>query len=81
MRKSETIGQAVAGSARAPGLTTTETKGLLKISHATLYRLLASGKLTARKCGSRTIIDAASVEQYWQNLPPATFRAPAKQAA
>jgi len=53
----------------------------LNISHATLYRLLAVGKLNARKCGSRTFVDAASVEAYWNSLPAAAFRGPAKRAA
>jgi excisionase family DNA binding protein len=48
----------------------------LKISHATLYRLLAAGKITARKVGRSTIIDADSVDRFWDTLPPAKFRAP-----
>ncbi len=58
------------------GLTKTEVMERLKVSGATLYRLLAAKKLTAKKVGSRTIIDAESVQRYWDSLPDATFRAP-----
>jgi excisionase family DNA binding protein len=40
-----------------------ETEMLLGISHATLYRLISAGKLTAIKIGSRTGITAESIER------------------
>jgi excisionase family DNA binding protein len=38
-----------------------EAEQLLGISHATLYGLIATGKLTAVKIGSRTAITAESI--------------------
>ncbi len=40
-----------------------EAEQLLGVSHATLYRLLRAGKLTAIKIGSRTGITAESIER------------------
>jgi excisionase family DNA binding protein len=48
-----------------------ETEVLLGISHATLYRLLAAGKLDARKIGSKTVITAESIERFLEGLPRA----------
>lgn len=62
------------------GLTKIQAMALLNCSSATLSRLLAAGKLTARKAGSRTIIEAESVEKYWDSLPRAEYRAPAVAA-
>ncbi len=63
-------------SANPRGLTTKEAMATLKVSHATLYRLLAAGKISGRKIGRSTIIDADSVDRFWDTLPPAKFRAP-----
>jgi excisionase family DNA binding protein len=40
-----------------------EAEQLLGVSHATIYRLLRDGKLTAIKIGSRTGITAESIER------------------
>ena len=49
--------------------TVTECCRLNSISRATLYRLLAAGKLYAVKVGSRTLIPAESVQRWRAGLP------------
>lgn len=39
-----------------------------------LYELMSSGTLDCRKLGGRTVILAASLENYIANLPPADIR-------
>jgi excisionase family DNA binding protein len=51
-----------------------ETEALLGISHATCYRLIAAGKLDARKLGAKTLITADSIERLLTELPPAQVR-------
>jgi len=46
-----------------------ETESVLGISHASLYRLIAAGRLDARKLGSKTLITAESVERLIAELP------------
>jgi predicted DNA-binding transcriptional regulator AlpA len=46
-----------------------ETETILGISHATLYRLIASGKLDARKIGQKTVITDDSIRQLISSLP------------
>ena len=46
-----------------------ETEAILNVSHATCYRLIASGRLDARKIGSRTFIMAESIEAFLASLP------------
>ena len=46
-----------------------ETEAILNISHATCYRLIAAGKLDARKIGSKTGITAESIEAFLASLP------------
>jgi len=46
-----------------------ETERLLGVSHATLYRLIAAGRLDARKLGGKTLIIAASLEMLLASLP------------
>jgi excisionase family DNA binding protein len=46
-----------------------EAQQLLGISHATLYRLIAAGKLTAVKIGSSTRITAESIDRLLGGLP------------
>jgi excisionase family DNA binding protein len=48
-----------------------ETERLLSVSHATCYRLIAAGKLDARKLGSKTLITWASIERLLAELPKA----------
>ena len=39
------------------------------ISKRHLYRLLATGAVTARKDGRRTLVDVASLKAYYASLP------------
>jgi excisionase family DNA binding protein len=47
-----------------------EAGTLLGISHATLYRLIRDGRLTAVKIGSRTGITAASISRLCEEMEP-----------
>jgi excisionase family DNA binding protein len=42
---------------------------LLSISKRSLSRLIASGKIVARKEGTRTLVDFASLKAYYAGLP------------
>lgn len=46
-----------------------ETEAVLNISHATCNRLIAAGKLDARKLGGKTLITAELIEQLVAELP------------
>jgi excisionase family DNA binding protein len=46
-----------------------ETEAILNVSHATCYRLIAAGKLDARKLGGKTLITAESIERLIAELP------------
>jgi excisionase family DNA binding protein len=46
-----------------------ETEAILNVSHATSYRLIAAGKLDARKLGGKTLITAESIEWLIAELP------------
>lgn len=46
-----------------------ETEAILGISHASLYRLIAAGRLDARKIGGKTVITAQSIERLIAELP------------
>lgn len=48
-----------------------ETEAILNISHATCYRLIAAGKLDARKLGGKTLITTESIERLVAGLPKA----------
>jgi excisionase family DNA binding protein len=39
------------------------------VSKRHLYRLLATGAVTARKDGRRTLVDVASLKTYYDSLP------------
>jgi excisionase family DNA binding protein len=57
-----------------PGfLTVNEAMAQLKTGRTRLYRLLTEGKITARKHGSRTLIEVESVKAYTAGLPVASF--------
>jgi hypothetical protein len=46
-----------------------ETESILGISHASLYRLIGSGRLDARKLGGKTLITADSIERLVSEMP------------
>lgn len=48
-----------------------ETEAILGISHATLYRLINSGRLDARKINNKTVITDESIRRFIQALPKA----------
>lgn len=48
-----------------------EVEHLLSISHATLYRLIANGRLVALKLDGKTVIPNESVRQFIASLPAA----------
>lgn len=46
-----------------------DTKAILSVSHATLYRLIKSGRLDARKIAGKTVITRESIESFISLLP------------
>jgi excisionase family DNA binding protein len=48
-----------------------ETQTLINVSHATIYRLFASGRLAALKVGARTMVPAESIARFLDELPKA----------
>ena len=48
----------------------------LSISKRNLSRLIADGKIEARKAGPRTLVDVASLKAYYASLPKKTDHAP-----
>lgn len=59
MKMTELVAYDVAGAQRALG----------NVGRSTVYRLLADGKLEARKIGTRVVITAESVRQYIASAP------------
>jgi excisionase family DNA binding protein len=58
-------------------------EGAVKASglpRTTIYELLGSGKIQAKKAGRRTLIPAESLQAYLANLPPAIIAAPKRAA-
>jgi excisionase family DNA binding protein len=53
-----------------------DAAALLSISKRSLSRLTAARKIAARKDGSRTLVDVASVKAYYASLPLKTDHAP-----
>jgi excisionase family DNA binding protein len=53
-----------------------EAARFLSISKRTLSRLIAGGKILARKDGSRTLVDVASLKAYYASLPVKAVAAP-----
>jgi len=51
--------------------TVRETERLLRLSHATIYRLIGQGRLDAKKVGARTLISRISIERFAAELPAA----------
>ena len=52
-----------------------EAEILLAISHAQIYRLIARGKLDARKIGARSYVTAESIAAFLASLPAAKVQA------
>jgi hypothetical protein len=48
----------------------------LSISKRSLWRLIAEGKIAARKQGPRTLVDVASLKAYYASLPKKTDHPP-----
>jgi hypothetical protein len=48
--------------------------GVFGLSRSRLYLLAAEGRIRMVKCGSRTLVDAASVRGYLATLPAVTLR-------
>lgn len=46
-----------------------ETEAILGVSHATLYRLIAAGRLDARKLDGKTCITDESIRRLIASLP------------
>jgi excisionase family DNA binding protein len=51
--------------------TIAEAVRALGIGRSTIYLALSSGRLPARKCGSRTLIQADELRRFVESLPPA----------
>lgn len=64
-------------------LSVTEACAIVGIGRTKLYALLAEGRITARKAGTRTLIEAVSLNAWAASLPVATFSSPpaSKRAA
>jgi len=46
-----------------------EAEHILSVSHATIYRLINSGRLDARKIDGKTVITAPSIRAFLASLP------------
>lgn len=57
----------------------TEAAKALGIGRSTLFALLAQGKLSASKLGTRTLITTEELHRYLASLPKAEFHAHASQ--
>lgn len=49
----------------------TDACNRLGVGRSTVYRLMASGRLPARKIANRTVILATDLDTFLDNLPPA----------
>ena len=58
-----------------------EAKRATGLGTTRLYELLGAGILDGRKCGTRTLITAASLHRYVENLPKAGIRTGRKELA
>ena len=61
-------------------VTVAEARRLSGLGTTRMYELLGSGRITARKCGSRTLIDAASLRSFLEGLPRAEIRTGTRRA-
>jgi excisionase family DNA binding protein len=48
----------------------------LAVSRRTLSDLIRKGKVAARKAGTRTLVDTASLQSYYESLPPKVGASP-----
>jgi excisionase family DNA binding protein len=62
-QQSEKVAYTIAEAARALG-----------IGKSTIYLAMASGNLSARKCGARTLLPADELRRFVSTLPPARPR-------
>jgi hypothetical protein len=46
-----------------------QAEAILSVSHATLYRLISSNRLDARKIDGKTVITAQSIRRFIADLP------------
>jgi excisionase family DNA binding protein len=53
-----------------------EAAVILGCSKRHLMRLVAAGKITARKCGKRTLVDYRSLRKFFASLPVKKIGAP-----
>jgi len=53
-----------------------EAARLLAVSRRTVLRLIRSRKLTARKHGTRTLVDVESIKNFYATLPTITMPSP-----
>jgi hypothetical protein len=51
------------------------------VGRSSLYRDAGDGKIIMRKAGKRTLVDVASGDAYYGNLPVAKIKAPAEAAS
>lgn len=51
------------------------------IGRTSLYELIGTGRIEARKAGNRTLIPAESLRSYIASLPAATIRTGQRKAA
>lgn len=51
------------------------------ISRSKIYMLLGASDVVARKCGSRTLIDLVSLEEYLESLPKVVIKAAESKTA
>ena len=58
-----------------------DLRQLFGLSRAEVYRRLAAQDFRARKVGTRTYVELASVRRFLDQAPVATFRPPAKPPA
>jgi hypothetical protein len=61
------------------GLSIKETARITGESKWTVEQRLRRGEYRAKKSGRRTLVVFASVRNYWDSLPNASFKAPVKR--
>ena len=57
-------------------LSVAEACSIMGIGRTKLYALLSEGRVTARKAGTRTLVEASSISAWAGSLPAATFSSP-----